>query len=342
MVRRLVVWMHSDRYPSWSIPPEAVKQLRDVAGPDWVVDSVEIAAAASGDGAKLVPELVLAAVSDAEVYFGFGVPAEVLRAGRKLRWVHSAAAGIWTSLAPEMRASNVLFTNSAGVYGRPLAEWAIGAMLYFGRGFDLAASKDDPWPFDATASESGPLREIHGSRVTVVGYGGIGSEIGRLAHALGMQVTAVRARPDRQLTDEVDRVFGTDRLKDAVADAHYVVLALPETAGSIGLFGRKMLAAMRSDAVWLNVARGSIVDESALVDALKAGALRGAALDVFAQEPLPADSPLLAMPNVLATPHTGSVSPCFWDRETDLMTDNLARFLTGERLVNLVDRQRGY
>jgi phosphoglycerate dehydrogenase-like enzyme len=103
-----------------------------------------------------------------------------------------------------------------------------------------------------------------------------------------------------------------------------------------------MLAAMRSDSVLLNVARGSIVDESALVDALKAGALRGAALDVFAQEPLPADSPLLAMPNVLATPHTGSVSPCFWDRETDLMTDNLARFLTGERLVNLVDRQRGY
>lgn len=342
MTRRLVVWMHSDRYPTWSIPPETLQQLRDVAGVAWVVESVEIVAAASGDGAKLVPEAVLGAVEDAEIYFGFGIPPEVLRAGRKLRWVHSAAAGVWSSLAPEMRASEVLFTNSAGVYGRPLAEWAIGAMLYFARGFDFAAGPGDSWPFDATASENGPLREICGSRVTVVGYGGIGREIGRLAHALGMQVTAVRARPDRSLTDDVCRVFGPDRLKEAVADAHYVVLALPETPGSIGLFGHEMLAAMRSDAVLLNLARGSIVDEAALVDALEAGALRGAALDVFAREPLPADSPLLAMPNVLATPHTGSVSPRFWNRQADLMVDNLARFLRGEPLVNLVNRQRGY
>jgi len=342
MSRRLVVWMHSDRYPTWSIPPESLDRLREVVGPDWTIESIEIVAAASGDGAKVVPEPLLTAVGDAEIYFGFGIPAEVLRAGQKLQWVHSAAAGVWTSLAPEMRASRVQFTNSAGVYGRPLAEWAIGAMLHFGRGFDLAASKEDPWPFDATATAAGPLREIHGSRLTVVGYGGIGREIGRLADALGMQVTAVRARPDQSQTGEVHRVFGPDRLNDAVADAHYVVLALPETAGSIGLFGRETLAAMRPDAVLLNLARGSIVDEAALIDALEAGALRGAALDVFAQEPLSADSPLLAMSNVLATPHTGSVSSRFWHRQTDLMVENLTRFLRGDPLVNLVDRQRGY
>jgi phosphoglycerate dehydrogenase-like enzyme len=342
MSRRLVVWMHSDRYPTWSIPSESLERLRDVAGPAWNVDSIEIVAMASGDGAKLVPEPVLKAVGDAEIYFGFGIPAEVLRAGRQLRWVHSAAAGVWTSLTPEMRASDVQFTNSGGIYGRPLAEWAIGAMLYFGRGFDLAASKDDPWPFDSTATQAGPLREIDGSHLTIVGYGGIGREIGRLANALGMHVSAVRARPDLPLTDEVHRVFGPDRLEDAVADAHYVVLALPETAGSIGLFGREMFAAMRSDAVLLNLARGSIVDEAALIEALIVGGLRGAALDVFAQEPLAADSPLLAMSNVLATPHTGSVSPHFWHRQTDLMADNLVRFLRGDPLVNLVDRQRGY
>ena len=99
---------------------------------------------------------------------------------------------------------------------------------------------------------------------------------------------------------------------------------------------------MRTDAVLLNLARGSIVDEPALIEALEAGMLRGAALDVFAQEPLPADSALLSMPNVLATPHTGSVSPRFWARQTDLMVENLVRFLQGESLVNLVDRQRGY
>jgi len=241
-----------------------------------------------------------------------------------------------------MRASDVQFTNSAGIYKRPLAEWAIGSMLYFGRGFDHAAGPDDPWPFDATASRTSPLREIYGSRVTVVGYGGIGREIGWLAAALGMQVSAVRARPDLAVPDEVDRMFGPGQLKEAVADAHYVVLALPETAGSIGLFGRDVLAAMRSDAVLLNLARGSIVDEEALVEALAVGALRGAALDVFAREPLPADSSLLVLPNVLATPHIGSVSPRFWDRQTELMTENLGRYLRDESLVNLVDKQRGY
>lgn len=342
MARHLVVWMHSDRYPNWSIPPDSLRRLRDVAGSDWLIESVEIVATPSGDGAKLVPEPVLAAVADAEIYFGFGVPAEVLRAGRNLRWVHSAAAGVRSSLTSEMQASDVLFTNSAGVYGRSLAEWAIGAMLYFARGFDLAARFGDPWPFDVTASETGPLREIHGSRVAVVGYGGIGREVGRLAAALGMRVTAVRAHPERPQPAEVDRVLGPDQLKEAVADVHYVVLALPETAGTIGLVGREVLAAMRSDAVLLNLARGSIVDEPALVEALKVGALRGAALDVFAREPLPADSPLLALSNVLATPHTGSVSPRLWDRQTDLMVENLARFLRGESLVNLVDKQRGY
>jgi phosphoglycerate dehydrogenase-like enzyme len=334
--------MHSDRVPTWSIPPDTLRRLRDIAGPDWVVESIEITASASGDGARTVPSEVLAAVEDAEVYAGFGIPADVLRRGNELRWVHSAAAGVASSLTAEMRASDVLFTNSAGVYGRPLAEWAVGAMLYFARGFDFAASLHDPWPFEATTSSGSPVREIDGSRVAVIGYGGIGREVGRLARALGMSVTAVRARPDQPAPEEVDRVFGPDRLHEAVSDAHYVVLALPETPGSVGMFGRPALAAMRSDAVLLNLARGSIVDEVALVDALRRGSLRGAALDVFTREPLPADSPLLELSNVLATPHTGAVSPRFWERQTDLMADNLARFLRGDTLVNLVDKQRGY
>jgi len=342
VTHRLVVWMHSDRYPTWSIPPDSLRRLQDIAGPDWVIESTEISAPASGDGARTVPEEVLAAVEDAEIYAGFGIPPAVLQHGTGLRWVHSAAAGVGSSLTAEMRARDLVFTNSAGVYGRPLAEWAIGAMLYFARGFDFAAGPDDPWPFDATASSASPVREIDGSRVAIVGYGGIGREIGRLARALGMSVTAVRARPDQPSPDEVDRVFGPDQLLEAVSDAHYVVLALPETPDSTGMFGKPALAAMRSDAVLLNLARGSIVDEAALVDALRRGSLRGAALDVFLREPLPADSPLLELSNVLATPHTGSVSPRFWERQTDLMAENLARFLRGESLVNLVDRQRGY
>ena len=342
MKRRLVIWIHSDRYPTWSIPPETVERIRAAAGAGWEVESVEIASLASGDGAKEVPEEVLAAVSDAEVYFGFGVPADILRHGRMLRWVHSAAAGVRSSLSAEMLASDIQFTNSAGVYGRPLAEWAIGAILYFARGFDLSAGPGNPWPFDAMAGKGSPLRDLVGSRVTVVGYGGIGRHTGQLASALGMIVTAVRARLDQPIPREVERVFGPEDLLQSVADAHYVVLTLPETAGSVGMIDADVLAAMRSDAVLLNVARGSIVDEKALVASLEAGALRGAALDVFAEEPLSADNPLLSLPNVLATPHTGSVSPGFWGVQTRLMIENLERYQSGEALLNVVDRGRGY
>lgn len=339
--RRLVAWIHSSRYPTWSIPADTVRRLGDIAGPNWDVESVEVDAVAAGDGVSSVPAEVLSAVEGAEVYFGFGVPADVVLHGRELRWVHSAAAGVRSSLAG-LGQADILFTNSAGVYGPPLAEWAIGAMLYFARGFDIVARGDDPWPYDALAARGHPLRELGGSNLTIVGYGGIGGEIGRRAHALGMRVTAVRARPDRPGTREVDRVFGPDDLAAAVADAHYVVLALPETPESVSLVDRELLAGLRDDCVLLNLARGSLVDEPALVDALRGGTLRGAALDVFATEPLPAGSPLLDLPNVLATPHAGSVSPRFWERQSDLMADNLGRYLRGEELVNLVDRKRGY
>lgn len=342
MARRLLIWIHSERYPTWSIPDDTVRRLSDIAGPGWTVESISIDAVASGDGVAEVPPKVLEAVEDAEVYFGFGVPDDVIRRGGQLRWVHSAAAGVRTSLAGPLGDADVLFTNSAGIYGPPLAEWAIGGMLHFARGFDIVTATDDPWPYDAMAAEGHPLRELAGSRVTVVGYGGIGSEIGRRAHALGMRVTAVRAHPDRPSPEEVARVHGPDELAAAVADAHYVVLALAETAGTEGLVDREILAGLRPDCVLLNLARGSIVDEAALIEALREGRLRGAALDVFSVEPLPPDHPLCDLPNVLATPHAGSVSPRFWERQSELMTGNLARYLRGEELVNLVDRRRGY
>lgn len=338
----LVAWMYSEDYPTWSVPPDTLRRLQDISGPDWEVRSIEVAAMAAGDGVADVPEVVLEAVEGAEVYFGFGIPGSIVRRGTSLRWVHSAAAGVRSSLTTPLVESEILFTNSAGIYGPPLAEWAIAGMLYFARGLDVASRSEDPWPYDAMAANGHPLREIAGSSVTVVGYGGIGAEIGRRAHALGMRVTAVRAHPERPKPEEVHEVLGPDHLTEAVRDAHYVVLALPETAGTTGMIDVEVIDALREDCVLLNLARGSIVDEEALVDALRAGRLRGAALDVFAREPLEPGDPVLTLPNVLRTPHAGSVSPRFWERQTDLMAHNLARYLRSESLTNLVDKQRGY
>lgn len=342
--RRLVVWMHSDRYPAWRIPESVVEALRAAAGEEWSVEALRVPAFAGGDGAGRAPDEVLAAVAGAEVYFGFGIPPEIVRAAPRLRWAHSGAAGVRGSLHAELRAADVVLTNSAGVYADPLGEWAIGAMLHFARGFDLAieGGRGGGWPYDTMAGERSPLRELAGSLVVVVGYGGIGRAVGMRAAALGARVWAVRARPDHEPLPEVERRLGPDELDAVLHAADWLVLAVPETDRTEGWIGAERLARMRPDAVLLNLSRGGIVDEAALADALRAGALRGAALDVFREEPLPSGSPLRELDDVLITPHTGSITPRFWERQGALMLRNLGHWKAGEPLENRVDMERGY
>ncbi len=343
-LRRLVIWMHSDRYPAWRIPEGLVRDLRAEAGDGWEVEAVRVPAFAGGDGAGRAPGEVLAAAAEAEVYFGFGIPPEILEAAPRLRWAHSGAAGVRGSLHPGMCASDVVLTNSAGVYAAPLAEWAIAAMLHFARGFDLAISRgrDGGWPYDAMAGPASPLRELAGSLVVVVGYGGIGRAVGMRAAALGARVWAVRAHPDRAPLPEAERRLGPDELDAALEVADWVVLAAPETARTTASFGADRLARMRPEAVLINLSRGGIVDEAALADALRADALRGAALDVFREEPLPSGSPLRELENVLITPHAGSITPRFWERQGALMLRNLGHWKAGRPLENRVDKERGY
>jgi phosphoglycerate dehydrogenase-like enzyme len=342
--RTLLIWMHSDRYPAWRIPDALVDRLGAEGGEEWRVQAIRVSADAGGDGPDRAPEAVVAAIGSAEVYFGYGITRELLDAATGLRWFHSGAAGVGGSLRAGMRDRGVVMTNSAGIYADPLAEWAIGAMLHFSRGFDIAmrAMRDGGWPYQELAGASSPLRELAGSTVAVVGYGGIGRAVGMRAKALGMRVIAVRARPGHRALPEVDREVGPEGLYEALAGADHVVLALPETDETRGLIGRDELAAMRPGAVLMNLSRGGIVDEAALSEALGTGALRGAALDVFRTEPLPPDSPLREHGNVLFTPHAGSISPRYWDRQGPLMRRNFANWRAGEPLVNQVDKERGY
>jgi phosphoglycerate dehydrogenase-like enzyme len=342
--RRLVIWMHSDRHPTWRIPDGLVEAIRETAGPDWSVEAIRVPAFSGGDGAGRAPAPVLAAVAEAEVYFGFGITPEIFGASPRLRWAHSGAAGVRGSLFPAMREADVVLTNSAGVYADPLGEWAIATMLHFARGFDLAiaGNRNGGWPYEALAGERSPLRELAGGLVAVVGYGGIGRAVGMRAAALGMRVWAVRARPGRTPLPEVERQLGPEALCEALEAADFVILALPETSDTKDLLGARELARMRPDAVLMNLSRGGIVDEAALADALRAGALRGAALDVFREEPLPPESPLRELDNVLITPHTGSITPRFWERQGALMLRNIGHWKAGRPLENRVDKERGY
>lgn len=341
--RVFLIWMHSTRYPMWSIPEASVRRIRKALGAGWEVRDVRVELYAPGDGAPEPPAEVIEAVADAEVYCGFGIPREVFLAAGKLRWAHSGAAGVGSSLFEEMRASDVLFTNSAGIYAEPMAEHGLAMILHFARGFDVAIAGQaaGEWRHRALHGRGSPALEVSGRTLVVVGLGGTGRALARRAAALGMRVLAIRRIPGDSPSG-VEAVWGPDRTLQALSEADFVALTLPETPETEGSIGARELGAMGAECVLINLSRGGIVDEEALTAALAEGRLRGAGLDVFRTEPLPADSPLWRMENVLVTPHASGVSPRFWDRETELILRNVGRYLSGKPLENLVDKEAGY
>lgn len=341
--RKLLVWMHAPEYPIWSMPERSVERIRGELGAGWEVRFLEEEGYFAGDGARRVPDPLVEEIRDAEVYFGFGIPRPAFRAARRLRWVHSGAAGVGDSLYPEMRESDVVLTNSAGLHAEPLAEHVLAMLLHFARGLDVAerARRGRTWAHPELAGRGSPVRELAGDRIGVVGYGGVGSAVGEKAAALGMRVWATRRSPGES-PGEVERMLGPDGLEELLEACRHVVLCVPETPATEGMIGLRELSLMGQDAVLVNVSRGDVVDQDALAGVLRDGGLRGAGLDVFREEPLPPESPLWDLPNVVATPHTGGVSPRFWKRETELILENLRRYTSGRELVNVVDKERGY
>jgi phosphoglycerate dehydrogenase-like enzyme len=352
--RRLVVDL-CDRRPVWAIPSWAVEEIRGaLPAQGWEVVVVEAAADGRGDGeegreeGRGPPPEALAAVRGAEIYLGFGMNRALFAAataapGGRLRWVHSGAAGVRGALLPELVASAVMLTNAAGIHARPIAETVIALTLHFTRGLDRAVRQQREACWDSSFWERAEpsVHELGELTMGVLGLGGIGSETARLAAALGMRVLGWRrsARPGPAGV-QVER--GDDGLGRVLERSDVLVVALPDTASTRGLLGAEALAQLPAGAVFINVARGAIVDEAALLAALREGRLRGAGLDVFAREPLPPESPFWAEPSVLVTPHISATSRRFWRRSADLIVANLERYLAGEPLLNLVDKQAGY
>ena len=342
---RLLVADLAATAPVWGLRPEGAQAIRDAAPPGWRVKIVSAATISDGDGGTAPSEEVLRAVKDAEVYVGFGISRAVFLEGRSLRWVHSAAAGVGSALFPELRDSNVVLTNSAGVHAVPIAEHVIGGILHFLRGFDIAIERQraSSWDSAAFVGAESPIRELHGSRVLVLGAGGLGSEVARRCAAFGASCVGVRRRPGLGPPEGFERVVGPDAIDDELPGADVLVITAPSTDRTRTMVSRGRLAMLPRRAIVVNVARGSLLDEEALADLLIEGALRGAVLDVTEREPLARDSRLWQLRSVLLTPHVSAVSPAgFWERELALLLDNWHRYSAGERLRNTVDKSEGY
>jgi phosphoglycerate dehydrogenase-like enzyme len=328
----------------WRVPPETVTAIRRALGRGWEVVTVDADAVSDGDGAVGTVEAAQAA-GGAELYFGWGVPARVVGAAAStLRWAHSAAAGVRASLTPELQASGALLTNSKGVHAEPMADWALGAIVFCLRGFHRAAAgqRDGEWVRDEFTGGAVPLRELSDAKIGIMGLGGIGRAIARRCSGVGMRVRAVRSRPIRRKPAGVEWVGGARDLKRLAGWSHVLVLAAPQTAETSGAVGDDVLAALPEGAFVVNCSRGGLLDEDALLVHLERGRIAGCVLDVFAAEPLPRDHPFWRHPRVFFTPHVSAVSARFWERETELIVDNIRRYRTGRRLRNLVDPDLGY
>ena len=304
------------------------------------------------EGAKAVAEVVdlafatsseslAEALSQAEILFAWPsedrgmLPKAWGRAGR-LRWIQTASDGVDWILFPQLVESHVVLTNARRVFDSAVAEYVLGLMLVFAKGWVPMLDRQRRHEWRRRDTEL-----LAGKRLLVAGVGPIGRAIGRAGLALGMQVRGL-GRSARPGDDVFERVHEAAELPQAAGWADYVVDVLPLTAETRGMFDAEVFAQMRPNARFVNVGRGATVDEGALVQALRDGRIAGAALDVFEEEPLPADSPLWDLPNVIVSPHVSGDFAGWREAVVELFLANLERYLTGQPLENVVDKRLGY
>lgn len=286
---------------------------------------------------------ILEELPDTHIFVGASLRPEQFAHAKSLQWIHSTAAGVSQLMYPELRTSGVIVTNPSGIFSVPMAEHAIGMMLALARNFPDAVRWQDAakWAQQDLWDKAQRLTELNGALLLIVGFGSIGRELARLARAFGMRVWGV-TRSGKGDATHADKILPAALLKDALPHADYIVIAAPETPETKHLIGAEQIARMKRGARLINIARGSLLDESALLAALQNAHLSGAALDVASAEPLPADSPLWKAPNLFLTPHVSGVSDHLWQRETELLLGLLDDWFAAKELSNRVDVLRGY
>src|SRR5215471_12342953 len=264
---------------------------------------------------------------------------EVFLLSGGVRWIHSRSAGLEQVLFPELVESQVILTNGSGVFSPSLGEFVLGAILYFAKDFRrmIRNQMAGIWePFDVTM--------ISGQTLGIVGYGSIGQAVAARARALEMNVLALRRRVPKKTKEYllIDRVYEPEQRLEMVSRCDYILITLPLTEQTKALIANAEFAVMKKNAVVINVGRGPTIDERAMIEALSENRIRGAAVDVFDQEPLPQGHPFYSLENVLLSPHCADHTPGWLDNAMRFFLAQLARFRHGETLMNTVDKASGY
>ena len=278
----------------------------------------------------------------AEVIFNWSGTLELIREvflmSPQVRWVHSRAAGLEQTLFPELIASDVTMTNGSGVFSPSLGEFALAAILYFAKDFRRMVRNQmrGVWqPFD--------VLPVSGQTVGIVGYGDIGRAVAARIRPLGMKVLAVKRHVSKETSDLLpEHIYTPDQRIEMMSRCDYVVVSAPLNSETRGLIGAAELAAMKAGAVIINLGRGPVIDERALIKALSDRSIKGAALDVFDEEPLPAGHAFYELENVLLSPHCADHTPDWLDNAMRFFIAQFERFRRGERLLNQVDKKLGY
>lgn len=325
---KILIAVHH-RFQLWNAPPWLASRLKEQF-PEHTFTQI-----ASLD--DLSKEL-----DDTEVLIGYQLRPEQFARARRLRYIHTTTAAVHQLMFPELIASDVRITNSAEIHGRVVAEHAVALMFALAKAIPASVRYQlkSEWGQQELWNRT-PTREIGGASLLVIGLGSIGNEVARLAKGLGMRVIAIREHPERGL-GEAHEVYGPKELDRLLGGADYVLLSAPLTGKTEALFGEHCFAQMQRTAFFINVSRGPLVDEDALAKALRDGLIAGAALDVFSVEPLPPESPLWKLHNLLITPHTAALTDRLWDRHFARITENLSRYFSGQPLLGEVNKRRGY
>jgi D-2-hydroxyacid dehydrogenase (NADP+) len=328
---------------AWVIPRAFVERIRSdfphhAFLEAWDIDTIR----------QLLPE--------ADAAFTPYVDRDIFPSLSRLRWIQAPAVGVGSLLFPEMIASAVTLTTARGIRARAMAEHVLGMSIALARQFHVAMRHQAKHEWVQDLLEGGgtsAIRTLEGARMGIVGLGAIGTEVARLAAPFGLRVSAIRRQANRPgptgggAVDagegvDVDELLPPDCLPDLLAKSDIVLLAAPLTPETRNLIGAREVAQMKHGAFLINVGRGKLVVDEAIVEGLRSGQLGGAALDVFTHEPLGPESPYWDLPNVIITPHTSGAMQDYWTPLVALFSDNLRRFEQGRPLLNVVDKTLGY